>query len=248
MKEALKAKHAYLKGRIARNRNLAVLFALAGLLPPIMFPLIGIPLPWFYLSMALWTISSSFLYRYQNLRRGFSGERKVADALKGLDDSYYVLHDVLLDPNLGNIDHILIGPNGVFVIETKNYSGEIVCEGDRWYRVYGERKSPIKSISIQAKRNAVILRNVLKRKGISRWVRPLLVFTNPSAKIRLQEPTVDVVSLQNLLEYITGRPIILNDEEVKRTVKAILEHMKGRNIERTYNEDEEKTAKLRGNS
>jgi hypothetical protein len=227
MREVLKAEYAYLKGRMARNRNLAVLFALAGLFPPIIFPLIGLPLPWFYLSVALWIMSSRFLYKYRNLRRGVGGERKVADALKGLSDSYYVLHDVLLDPNSGNIDHILVGPNGVFVIETKNYSGEIICEGDSWHRVYGERKLPIKSISVQAKRNAAILGNILKRKGISKWVQPLLVFTNPSVKVRLQKPTVDVVSLQNLLEYITSRPIILNDEEVKQTVEAILEYKKG---------------------
>jgi len=151
-----------------------------------------------------------------------SGERRVAEALRSLDDSYYVLHDVVLDPKAGNIDHILTGPSGVFILETKNYSGEMVCEGDSWFREHTSREWPIKSISIQAKRNASILGGFLQSEGISRWVRPVLVFANPKVKLRLQRPTVDVVGLKDLQEYITSQPFTLNEEEAKQIAEAIM--------------------------
>ena len=179
MREVLGTRYAYLKGRMRRNRNLGISFAFAGLLVPIIFLVMGIPLPWFYISVLLWSISSGYFYKYQNLKRGMRGERKVADALKRLDDSYYVFHDVVIGPHSSNIDHIVVGPNGIFVIETKNYSGEIVCEGDEWYRVYGWDKVRIKSVSVQAKRNAAIVGGLLRRKGVHKWVQPLIVFTDP---------------------------------------------------------------------
>jgi hypothetical protein len=54
---------------------------------------------------------------------GRKGESKVTETLKSLPDDYVVLNNIVLPDSKGNVDHVLIGPNGVFVIETKNYSG-----------------------------------------------------------------------------------------------------------------------------
>jgi hypothetical protein len=40
-----------------------------------------------------------------------------------LSDDYYLLNDLYLRDGGGDIDHIVLGPNGVFVLETKNWSG-----------------------------------------------------------------------------------------------------------------------------
>ena len=37
----------------------------------------------------------------------------------------------MLPESYGNIDHIILGSNGIFVIESKNYDGKIICNGDR---------------------------------------------------------------------------------------------------------------------
>lgn len=41
-----------------------------------------------------------------------------------------VLHDRKIPGSKANIDHIAIGPGGVFVIETKNYDGKVTVRGD----------------------------------------------------------------------------------------------------------------------
>jgi hypothetical protein len=57
-----------------------------------------------------------------NDRKGLTGERQVADVLASLDDVGVVaVHD--LELGLGNVDHVAIGPTGVFAIETKNWAG-----------------------------------------------------------------------------------------------------------------------------
>src|SRR2546427_9915187 len=70
--------------------------------------------------------------RLRNVRTGRLGERLVTDLLGGLPDDYWLVNDVTLGLAHGSIDHVLIGPCGVGVIETKRFAGNIRCLGDDW--------------------------------------------------------------------------------------------------------------------
>lgn len=78
----------------------------------------------------------------------------VSQTLKELDEEYYLLEDVNLLSVKENIDHVLVGPNGIFAIEVKNYSGKVSCHKDMWYQTKrsGMHKTEIRSISIQVKK------------------------------------------------------------------------------------------------
>jgi len=52
---------------------------------------------------------------------GARGEEKLAKAL----DGFSVLHDRRVPGTKGNIDHIVIAPAGVFVVDAKHYEGRI---------------------------------------------------------------------------------------------------------------------------
>jgi hypothetical protein len=67
------------------------------------------------------------------IRAGAHGEERVADVLARLSDEYWVLHDVRLVAKeplqfegkrllSAQVDHLVVGPTGVFVIEAKNWS------------------------------------------------------------------------------------------------------------------------------
>ena len=64
--------------------------------------------------------------------RGAAGERATAKALDSLpSQSWVVLHDVRWPGRpFANIDHVAIGPGGVFVIDSKNWSGSVELAGD----------------------------------------------------------------------------------------------------------------------
>src|SRR5687767_11986945 len=62
-------------------------------------------------------------------RRGAEGEEATAAALAALPSSWIVIHDVVWPGRkLANIDHIAVGPSGVFVIDSKNWSGHVRVE------------------------------------------------------------------------------------------------------------------------
>jgi hypothetical protein len=60
--------------------------------------------------------------------KGAEGEEKVARTLAFLPASCTVFNDLQLEAGGPAFDHIVLAPSGVFVIETKNWTGEITFE------------------------------------------------------------------------------------------------------------------------
>ncbi len=77
--------------------------------------------------------------------KGRRGERAVANILSELPSSEYsVINDITLQDEYGitQIDHVIISVYGIFVIETKNYSGWIMGgeKSDQWIKnMYGHK-------------------------------------------------------------------------------------------------------------
>lgn len=143
---------------------------------------------------------------YRNTKRGIEGERRVTQLLSsGLSDKYYLINDVLYTNDRGNkenIDHIVLGPNGIFAIETKDYRGKITCKGSYWSVPFPFGRSP----SSQAKGNAFWVKKAIDACGVSGvlnvWVEPIVVFSNPGVELTTIDPEVEVVKLSELAESI----------------------------------------------
>ena len=74
---------------------------------------------------------------------GGEGERLTAARLDPLRaEGFVVLHDRKIRQSPANIDHIVIGPTGVWVVETKSYGGRIRVAGGE-LRVNGRRRKGV---------------------------------------------------------------------------------------------------------
>jgi hypothetical protein len=63
-------------------------------------------------------------------RRGAIGERRTAHLLTPLErHGWAVLHDLAIPGAAANIDHLVIGPGGVLVIDSKRYRGRLQVDG-----------------------------------------------------------------------------------------------------------------------
>lgn len=70
-----------------------------------------------------------------NFRKGAVGEELVGAALERFPEEFRVIND--LTTPYGNIDHVVVGPTGVFLLDTKNWrgvvsannQGELLCNG-----------------------------------------------------------------------------------------------------------------------
>ena len=189
-------------------RNKSNLFILLGII--LIFSGIAIHFFLFFLSFIPFSISTYFRKKHNTWRIGAEGEESVIRVLQNLDSSFKVVSDVVLPGDSQNIDHIVVGSIGTFVIETKNHNGIIKCNNDNWSRTKVGRRGTVYSSDIgnpskQAKRNAVMLRKWLESENIDvGYILAVVVFTNEDVELDLVRPTVKIVHVDDLLEVFKG--------------------------------------------
>ena len=139
-----------------------------------------------------------------------------------MSDDYFLINDVqLVAGKRSNIDHIVLGPTGIFVLETKNHGGKIVCYEDSWT---GIGQNPF----TQARVNASIAYKVIKASGIFEaklpWIQAVAVFANKKVELdRRKAPSkVEVLKIDELTNYITQETRRLSAQEIESMSKEIL--------------------------
>lgn len=105
-------------------------------------------------------------------QRGIKGEKKVSRILKKktIGRPWKVINDIYLPlyDKTTQVDHILIGPFGVLVLETKNYVGEVYgSPSDReWSQVCGHEKHKFYNPLMQNKTHIDCIRHLFVKENI----------------------------------------------------------------------------------
>lgn len=170
--------------------------------------------------------------KYKTLEAGLNGEKAALCTLSNLSDDYYVFTTVCseFEGKKGEVDCLVVGRNGLFVIEVKNHNGKICAaeSGEYWeqHKVgqeggrYSKRiKNPLK----QTKRNVYILSQNLKSNGIRVWIEGLVYFTNKKVEIDYL-PDGCYQSGEEINNYITSYSprYNLSQDELKKVVNLLL--------------------------
>jgi len=155
----------------------------------------------------------------RRLRMARDGERVVGEFLEKLrPQGYQVFHDLVGDGF--NLDHVLIGPAGVFTIETKTYSkpakgkAELTFDGERIKFGHWE---PERNPVIQARAQVGWLRALLKETtGRDFPVHPVIVFPGwfVRSEGRPKQP-LWVLNPKALPKYLENRDVVLTKEQIQ---------------------------------
>jgi hypothetical protein len=154
----------------------------------------------------------------ESLRTGILGEEAVADVLAGLPSSYWVLHGVWTGH--GDVDHVVIGPTGVFAIETKAWQGS-------FYRRRGQlycNGKPAEHVLRQARGAAGQVRQLLLEAGIDEWVEAVVVPSRASvSRSPLRFRQAHVVSIKGVVDFVVGRRHWIRSAKVLAVVESLAE-------------------------
>lgn len=150
-------------------------------------------------------------------RIGAQGERLTGRALEKLPKSYRVLHDLPMPRSKANIDHVVVGPTGVFTVETKNYKNAVTIKGGRAYSA-GRR---LDGVVKQARRQAAA---VAERTGAT--VTPIVCVHGAGVRLDglFQKPVVQGVrfcSGGRLRKTIARYPVDLDDDTVQEVAHRL---------------------------
>jgi hypothetical protein len=157
-------------------------------------------------------------------QKGKRGEKRVYNILsKSLPDGFIVLNDIYLPSSDGTttqIDHIVVSQYGVFVVETKNYSGWIFANArdDEWTQVIYHRKSRFQNPLRQNYRHICALAECL---GISKdYFHSVVAFTeNCTFKTPMPDGVVHTVALADYIKSFDR--VQIDPAQVPEVVDAI---------------------------
>jgi len=162
----------------------------------------------------------------QRWAAGSAGELLVADELgRALDDEWTLLRGYR--NRGGEIDHLLLGPRGLFAIEVKNQNARVDCHGDQWWAAkYDRYGNPVesrremadgrgRSPSVQLNEPASQLEGFLGSRGHPVAVGRIVVLIHPRAQLRsCTHPTVHIfTSIQQILNLLNASPVAITTAE-----------------------------------
>lgn len=157
--------------------------------------------------------------RLTDARRGLRGEQVVGYQLAELHrHGFHVYHDYPIDH--GNIDHVVVGPPGVFAIETKyKRKSKTDKEGHKLgfdaheIRFPDSRTSePLEQAARQAKALRKHLDDILGRLPVT----PVVVYPGWYVSRLSSEAPVQVMNDVLLLSHLPSLPRMLDDATVRR--------------------------------
>jgi len=171
----------------------------------------------------------------EKLAAGVAGEHRVADRLgRALGNEWTLLRGYR--NRRGEIDHLLLGPRGLFAIEVKNQNATVDCIGDRWqatkYDKYGNlvggraemTDARGRSPSEQLDEPASELEGFLGRFGHPVTISRIVVLTHPRARLRsCTRPTVHVfTSIRQITGLLNGSPVAITTAECAELERLII--------------------------
>jgi hypothetical protein len=139
------------------------------------------------------------------------GEGIVADRLSRLiPHGWYVLHDVHWPGRpKANLDHVLVGPGGIIVVDAKNWTGEVrVSSGVLWQGRYSRTQS-VEGALAQCAAVASVLAPPHRR-----LVRPLICMAAQPDLFGVTSSDVAVAGVDRVVAAVTALPAVLDQQTV----------------------------------
>lgn len=168
---------------------------------------------------------------------GIAGEQATAQIIAGLPAQYFGVQNlkVTYDGQTSELDMVVIGPTGIFVVETKNAHGTITgdYDGHRWVHTKVSRQgntyskelhSPVKQVGTHVYRLAGFLRS----NGIYTRVESAVYFADPETVVALsgQQKQIPVFSTREdggtaLQAYITNRTVRVTEAQISQILRLL---------------------------
>lgn len=167
-----------------------------------------------------------------SVRAGQAGESRVSKMLaKMLPGNMYIINDltVKFGGTSAQIDHLVVGPKGLFVIETKNWSGTIRGDErrDMWEQIpsHGRKTIKVGNPIAQNQRHVDVLRNWLRSRG-GAWndLYSVVTILSPHTRLEIENQSTPLLPVKATARFIERfqAPALHSSREVREMVDLLL--------------------------
>ena len=161
----------------------------------------------------------------ENTRQWFTdsrGEIEVGRILDMLPDDWAAFHSMPIGNRDTDVDHIIVGPAGLFTVTTKAHRGREVRVADRMIRIDGHKQV---GYIPGAEREAIRVTELVKRRMADLPpVRPILALATPSrirVRIEAAPQQVAVLVASDLPGWLTKQDPVLTPEQCAQVTKML---------------------------
>lgn len=156
-------------------------------------------------------------------QQGAFGEQATGKVLKELErEGWMVLHD--LPRGTGNVDHVVVGPAGVFVLDSKRTDGEVVVDQQGRITVTRLDDPALHYEHTGASHLRRIAREthdqVLATSRLNVWVTPVMVWWAAFPQ-RVEEGPCVHVDGDHLVDWLQTRPTRIAPSRLERVAEAV---------------------------
>jgi hypothetical protein len=144
---------------------------------------------------------------------GALGEVAVGRLLEKLGPQWHVLHAVPVGKDGSDIDHVVIGPGGVFTINTKHHRGQSVWVADRTFLVAGHKQPYVRNAEHEAQRASKLL---TRGADSPVSVTAVVAVVDPKSLTVKKPADVVVLTANQLVRWLHKRPAVLTAAQVGR--------------------------------
>lgn len=163
-----------------------------------------------------WSLTKG-LRHVERFFKGARGEERVAGILQGLPNDYHVFNDFLAEGL--HVDHVVVGPAGIFAVETKFWRGRVTLEEGH---LLVDGQLPSRSPIAQVLKEAKAVRSELEKKGWKRSVTPVLAFASDTFASTIAELNgVVVINSNQLKDSFNTERIVFQPLELDRLVRIM---------------------------
>ena len=157
------------------------------------------------------------LRRVEAFFKGARGEERVAGLLETLPGTWHVFHD--FEAGGHHVDHVVVGPTGVYAVETKNWRGHVTVEKGE---ILLDGELPDRSPLAQSVAQARAVRSALRGAGCDLEVVAVLcmasdTFDSPATAVA----QTTVLNAVDVVKWILGRGTTLSANEVTRLAQLM---------------------------
>lgn len=156
---------------------------------------------------------------------GAWGEKKVSAVLSMLGSDYKIFNDVLIRNSYGTsqVDHLIVSPYGIFVVETKNYKGWILGgeNSDKWTQNIWGNKYQLANPIRQNYGHIKALQNALPQFVSNQYISIIVFSYNAKLKVKVSHEK-NVIHTWSLISRIHDyKQPILSDSQQEEYISAL---------------------------
>lgn len=205
------------------------LFLGTGINTPDSFLNLFIQTVWIYLIAIILMILGVFIFLIASV--GKTSKKKpnqkhfFSEYLKDIPESHTIFQNVRIPKTRSLIGVVIIGPQGIFIIQNRTFKGNFIIRNEEWWRLKGnQRVKPVSNPGKIVKMNSIDLKMFLKSHNVNvdyKWITPIVALPQNQYTIEEEPQNYYIIPPSQIKESIINQKKTMDPELMMKSIALI---------------------------